>query len=54
VESYAIADLNVGLDIIPDLRFNVSVQNILNNKHIEFIGAPAIGRLATARLTQRF
>ncbi len=54
VESYVIADLNAGINIMADLRFTVSVQNVFDNEHIEFIGAPAIGRLATARLTQRF
>ena len=54
VESYIVTDLNTGINIIPDLRFTVTVQNVFNNKHIEVIGAPALGRLATARLTQTF
>jgi len=54
IESYIVADLNAGVDILSDLRFTLTVQNVFNNEHVEFIGAPALGRLATARLTQTF
>jgi iron complex outermembrane receptor protein len=54
VKSYVIVDLNAGIDIVPDTRFTVTVQNIFDNKHIEFVGAPELGRLAVARVTQSF
>jgi iron complex outermembrane receptor protein len=54
VKSYVIIDLNAGIDIVSDSRFTVTVQNIFDNKHIEFVGAPELGRLAVARVTQSF
>jgi len=54
VDSYVIFDLNTGIDVLADLRFTLTVQNVFDNKHIEFVGAPKLGRLAVARLTQTF
>ncbi len=56
VESYYTIDLNAGYDIPlgPKPRFSVTVQNLLNHKHQQFVGTPEIGRLAMARLTQTF
>ena len=33
-----------------DLRLSVTVQNLLDDRHREYVGAPAIGRLALVRL----
>ncbi len=56
VESYHTFDLNAGYDIPlgPKPRFSVTVQNLLNHKHNQFVGTPELGRLAIARLTQAF
>ncbi|MCH7886786.1 MAG: TonB-dependent receptor [Candidatus Marinimicrobia bacterium] len=58
VESYSLIDLNLGYDIPLGgpgrTRFTVTAQNILNNEHQEFVGAPEIGRLVVARITQWF
>lgn len=56
VESYYTLDLNAGYDIPlgPKPRFSVTVQNLLDRKHNQFVGTPDIGRLAIARLTQTF
>ena len=56
VESYWTFDLNAGYDIPlgPKPRFSVTVQNLLDRKHNQFVGTPDIGRLAIARLTQTF
>ncbi len=56
VESYYTIDLNAGYDIPlgPKPRFSVTVQNLLDRKHNQFVGTPDIGRLAIARLTQTF
>ncbi|MCH7618889.1 MAG: TonB-dependent receptor [Candidatus Marinimicrobia bacterium] len=58
VESYSLVDLNLGYDIPLGgpgrTRFTVTAQNILDNKHQEFVGAPEIGRLVVARITQWF
>lgn len=56
VESYYTVDLNAGYDIPlgPKPRFSVTVQNLLDRKHNQFVGTPDLGRLAIARLTQTF
>lgn len=54
VPSYFLLDAGVGFDFhqyAPGLRVDVSVQNILNEEHREFVGAAELGRLAIARLT---
>ena len=56
VESYYTIDLNAGYDIPlgPKPRLSITVQNLLDHKHQQFIGTPEIGRLAMVRLTQTF
>ena len=56
VESYYTVDLSAGYDIPlgPKPRLSVTVQNLTNNIHQQFVGTPEIGRLAMARLTQTF
>ena len=56
LESYYTIDLNAGYEIPvgPNPRLSVTVQNLLNRKHQQFIGAPEIGRLSMVRLTQTF
>ena len=54
VEQYQTLDLSAGYSVLDTTRLSVSVQNILDDKHIEFVGAPEIGRLAIVRLTQSF
>ena len=56
VDSYAVLDLNAGYDLpfFLNTRLSLTVQNLLDNKHQEFVGAPKIGRLSTVRLTQSF
>lgn len=54
LESYFLLDVGAGYDFartLPGLRFDVTVQNVLDNEHREFIGAPLLGRMAMARLT---
>ncbi len=54
VERYAIMDLNAQyrLPFMSSTSMTVTVQNLLNNKHREFVGVPEIGRLAWVRLTR--
>ena len=56
VESYYTLDLNAGYDIPlgPKPRLSISIQNLTNNIHQQFVGTPEIGRLTMARLTQTF
>ena len=56
LESYYTIDLNAGyeLPISPRPRLSLTVQNLLNRQHQQFIGSPEIGRLSMVRLTQIF
>ena len=54
VESFMVVDLNIGWKFAYSTTLNLTIQNILDNEHNEFVGAPKIGRLAIARLTQKF
>ena len=56
LESYYTIDLNAGyaLPIGPRPRLSLTVQNLLNRQHQQFIGSPEIGRLSMIRLTQTF
>lgn len=54
VESFTVVDLNVAMDIIYSARLSLSIQNLFDNRHIEFVGAPEIGRLAILRLSSSF
>ncbi|NBC17194.1 MAG: TonB-dependent receptor [Bacteroidetes bacterium] len=54
VDSYFLLDVGAGYDFtryVPGLRFDVSVQNALDNRHRQYVGAPQLGRMAIARLT---
>ena len=53
VDAYNVLDLNVGykLPIEQDMRLTLDISNALNNEHIEFVGAPMIGRLAVMQLS---
>lgn len=52
IPAYTLVDFNGGFELPWDRRFklSVSVNNLLNNKHTEFIGAPEIGRMSVMRL----
>ncbi|MCI0698501.1 TonB-dependent receptor [candidate division KSB1 bacterium] len=56
IQTYTIFDLNFGWDLpfSKNTRFALNVQNMFDKKHLEFIGAPILGRLMMARLTQTF
>lgn len=56
LEYYYTFDLNAGYDlpIGPRPRLSLTVQNLLNRRHQQFIGSPEIGRLSMVRLTQTF
>lgn len=43
-----------GIDIIENTHLSLTVQNILDNKHTEFVGGAEIGRLAVMRVSQNF
>ena len=57
IDSYFLVDLGAGYDFddsVPGLRLDFTIQNILNNEHREFVGAPMLGRMGLARLTYTF
>jgi iron complex outermembrane receptor protein len=53
VDSYFLLDLSAGYNFptISGLRLDVTVNNVLNNEHREFVGAPALGMLILGRMT---
>jgi len=56
VEGYEVVDANVRyrLPWAPDLILDLAAYNLFNNRHVEFIGAPPIGRLVVSRVTATF
>jgi iron complex outermembrane receptor protein len=56
IQTYTVFDLNFGYDLpfSKNTRFALNAQNLFDKKHLEFIGAPILGRLMMARLTQTF
>ena len=56
VDPYSVADLSINY-LLPtnfDLQFSLNISNVLNNKHIEFFGAPQIGRLSLFQVKAGF
>ena len=56
VERYTTIDVSAGYDLpfSPNTRLSLTIQNLLNNEHQEFVGVPEIGRLSILRVTQNF
>jgi hypothetical protein len=56
VRAFTVGDLEAGVAIPGprDARFTVTVQNLANAKHAEFLSAPILGRLILTRLQYRF
>jgi outer membrane receptor for ferrienterochelin and colicins len=54
VKAYHIVDFTSAVGFFYNSKFVLTVQNIFNKRHIEFIGGPKIGRLIIARITRMF
>ena len=57
VDSYFLLDLGVGYAFsgeMKGLRLDLGVNNVFDDSHREFIGAPKLGRMAIARATYSF
>ena len=54
VDDFAVTDITLGYDLLENSRIDLSVQNITDNIHNEFVGAPQIGRLAMLRFSYIF
>jgi iron complex outermembrane receptor protein len=54
LESYFLLDLGFGYDMgrfASGLRLDVGIQNLLDNEHREFVGAPQLGRMGIVKAT---
>ena len=53
VDSYVLVDVRAGYRFqnVPGLRLDVTANNVLDNEHRQFVGAPELGRLIIGRLT---
>jgi outer membrane receptor for ferrienterochelin and colicins len=54
VESYTLVDLTGSWKVLPATTISAVVQNVFDDKHMEFVGVPKIGRLGLLRVTQTF
>ena len=56
VDAYKVLDASIGysLPFQPSTRISLTANNVLNNVHSEFFGAPEIGRLLLARVQYDF
>ena len=56
VDAYHVLDVTTGyqLPFQPNARLELTVYNLLNNLHREFVGAPELGRLALLRVRYDF
>lgn len=58
VDSYFIVDVGAGYDLseyVPGTaKLDVMAQNVLDNRHREYVDVPEVGRLITTRLTYTF
>ncbi len=57
VESYFLVDLGLGYAFsgrMQGVRVDLGINNVFNDKHREFIGAPKVGRMAILRATYSF
>ena len=57
VPSYFLLDVGAGYDlgkVAPGFRVDLLVQNVLDNRHREFVGSPQLGRFTTIRATYGF
>ncbi len=56
VEGYTVGDLEVGFDwpTLTAARLTITVQNVADARHAEFVAHPRLGRLVMTRLQYRF
>ncbi|MEE8149964.1 MAG: TonB-dependent receptor, partial [candidate division Zixibacteria bacterium] len=54
VKQYSVIDANFDWEAMPATHLTLTIQNILNNEHFEFVGAPRLGRLAILRVKKSF
>ncbi len=57
LDAYFVLDLHLGYEFssyVRGLQLDVTVQNLFNQRHREYVGAPKVGRLMLARLSYSF
>jgi outer membrane receptor protein involved in Fe transport len=56
VSSYFVVDASMyyRIPFSKDTMVNLTIQNLTDNRHREFVFVPEIGRLTTLRLTHEF
>ena len=56
VDGYSVVDASVGyrLPFQPSTHVSLTANNILDNMHREFVGAPEVGRLLLLRVRYDF
>jgi len=54
IKAYQLVDVTAAVGFVYGTRLVLTVQNIFDNRHVEFIGGPEIGRLAILRLSRTF
>ncbi len=54
VESYVVVDLSLRWNLLNSSHLTLTMQNLLDNEHSAFVGAPEIGRLAILRVSHSF
>ena len=54
IKPYSIFDLHFGYEINQYVKANFTISNVLNHRHIEIIGGPALGRVMLLRLQTKF
>ena len=50
IKKYDILDLHLGYSVNDHLRLFASISNLFNNRHIEIMGGPKLGRMVVLRL----
>jgi len=50
IKPYSIFDLHLGYEVNKHLKVNLTVNNMFDNKHVEIIGGPSLGRIIMFRL----
>ena len=56
VEAYSVIDVSASYNLAwaPAITLTLSIDNVLNERHREFVGAPLLGRLVLARVRADF
>jgi len=54
INPYTIFDIHLGYEFNKYLKINFTVSNLLDHKHTEIIGGPALGRVMILRLQTKF